>query len=70
MSIIRTVLNEYQLTGNIADFLQQLQTKAQTVPPEKDGVQYCRIDELYGFMPPAVKKRSEKPSVSTSWTAS
>ena len=52
MSIIRTVLNEYQLTGNIADFLQQLQTKAQTVPPEKDGVQYCRIDELYGFMPP------------------
>lgn len=52
MSIIRTVLNEYQLTGNIADFLQQLQTKVQTVPPKKDGVQYCRIDELYGFMPP------------------
>ena len=50
MSIIRTVLNEYQLTGNIADFLQQLQTKAQTLPQ-------------------AAKKRSEKPSVSTSWTA-
>lgn len=52
MSIVRNRLREYRLTGDSVEFLRNAREKLLAISPAENGSQSCRIDELYGFMPP------------------